>query len=83
MITNSKAVCTRHTLNSSSKRNILSQAPFGRASGPASRAAPGEALPNICFVTGFTCEVGPEAIDGLHSQGEAMKLWLHAAYTSI
>ena len=53
----------------------------------ASRAAPGEALPNVCFVTGFTCEAGPEAIGeaigGLHRQGEAMKSWLHAAYTSI
>ena len=30
------------------------KAPFGRASPAASRAAPGEALPNVCFVTGFT-----------------------------
>ena len=60
-----------------------SQAPFGRASPAASRAAPGEALPNVCFVTGFTCEAGSEAIGGLHRQGEAMKSWLHAAYTSI
>jgi len=58
-------------------------APFGRASGAASRAAPGEVLPNVCFVTGFTCEAGPEVIGGLHRQGEAMKSWLHAAYTSI
>ena len=56
---------------------------FGRASGAVSRAAPGEALPNVCFVTGFTCEAGPEAIGGLHRQSEAMKSWLHAAYTSI
>jgi len=58
---------------------------FGRASPAASRAAPapGEALPNVCFVTGFTCEAGPETIGGLHRQGEAMKSWLHAAYTSI
>ena len=27
------------------------KAPFGRASEAASRAAPGEALPNVCFVT--------------------------------
>ena len=60
-----------------------SKAPFGRASGAASRAAPGEAPPNVCFVTGFTCEAGSEASGGLHRQGEAMKLWLHAAYTSI
>ena len=58
-------------------------AAFGRASGMVSRAALGEALPNVCFVTGFTCEAGPEAIGGLHRQGEAMKSWLHAAYTSI
>ena len=31
-------------------------APFGRACGVASRAAPGEALLNVCFVTGFTCK---------------------------
>jgi hypothetical protein len=37
------------------------EALFGRTSGAASRAAPGEALPNIC----------PEAIGGLHRQGEA------------
>ena len=60
-----------------------SSAPFGRGSGAASRAAPGEAFPNVCFVTGFTCEVGPEAIGGLHRQGEAMKSWFHAAYTLI
>ena len=60
-----------------------SEAPFGRASGAASRAAPGEALLNVCFVTGFTCETGPEAIGGLHRQGEAMKSWLHAVYTLI
>ena len=59
------------------------QAPFGRASPAASPAAPGEALPNVCFVTGFTCEAGPEAIGGLYRQSEAMKSWLHAAYTSI
>ena len=58
---------------------LLPKAPFGRAFG----AAPSEALPNVCFVTGFTCEAGPEAIGGLHRQGEAMKSWLHAAYTSI
>ena len=40
--------------------------PFGRASPAASRAAPGEALPNVYFVTGFTCEAGTEAIGGLH-----------------
>ena len=56
---------------------------FGRASGAASRAAPGEALPNVCFVTGFTREAGPEAIGGLHRQGKDMKSWFHAAYTSI
>ena len=49
------------------------QRPVGRASGAASRAAPGEALPNIYFVTGFMCEAGPEAIGGLHRQGEAME----------
>ena len=43
-----------------------SKAPFGRASGAASRAAPGEALPNGSFVTCFTCEADPEAIGGLH-----------------
>jgi len=59
------------------------KAPFGRAPGAAPRVAPGEALPNGSFVTGFTCEAGPEAIGGLHRQGEAMKSWLHAAYTSI
>ena len=59
------------------------KAPFGSASPVVSRAAPGEAFPNVCFVTGFTCEAGPEAIGGLHRQGEAMKSWLHAAYTSI
>ena len=59
------------------------QAPFGRALPAASRAASGEALSNVCFGTGFTCEAGPEAISGLHRQGEAMKSWLHAAYTSI
>ena len=64
-------------------RTEQSKVPFGRASGAASRAAPGEALPNVCFVTGFTREAGPEAIGGLHRQGEAMKSWLHAAYTSI
>ena len=58
-------------------------APFGRASGAASRAALGEALPNVCFVTGFTREAGSEAIGGLHRQDEAMKSWLHAAYTPI
>ena len=62
---------------------IQFKAPFGRASGAASRAAQGETLPNVCFVTGFTCEAGPEVIGGLHRQGEAMKSWLHAAYTSI
>ena len=30
-----------------------------------------------------TCEAGPEVIGGLHRQGEAMKSWLHATYTSI
>jgi len=59
------------------------KAPFGRASPAASRAASGEALTNVCFGTGFTCEVDPEAVSGLHRQGEAMKSWLHAAYTSI
>ena len=59
------------------------KASFGRASGAASRAAPGEALPNVCFVTGFTREAGPKAIGGLHRQYEAIKSWLHAAYTSI
>ena len=59
------------------------KAPFGTALGAALRAASGEALPNVCFVTGFTCEAGSEAISGLHRQGEAMKSWLHAAYTSI
>ena len=59
------------------------KAPFGSASPAASRAAPGEALPNVCFVTGFTCEAGPEAIGSLHRQCEAIKSWLHAAYTSI
>jgi len=49
------------------------KAPFGRASGAASRAAPGEALPNICFVTGFIREAGSEVIGGLHRQGEVMK----------
>ena len=63
--------------------SLVTPAPFGRASGAASRAAPGEALPNVCFVTGFTCEAGPEAIGGLHRQGEAMKSWLHAAYILI
>ena len=55
------------------------KAPFGRAS----RAAPGEALPNVCFVTDFTREAGSEAVGGLHREGEAMKSWFHAAYTSI
>ena len=59
------------------------KAPFGRAPGAAPRAAPDEALPNGSFVTGFTYEVTPEAIGGLHRQGEAMKSWFHAAYTSI
>jgi len=59
------------------------KASFGTALAAASRAASGEALPNVCFVTGFTCEAGSEAISGLHRQGEAMKSWLHAAYTSI
>ena len=49
----------------------------------ACRDPTGEALPNICFVTGFTCEAGPEVIGGLHRQNEAMKSWLHVAYTSI
>ena len=43
-------------------------APFGRASGAASQAAPGEALPNVCFVTGFTCEAGSEVIGGLQAR---------------
>jgi len=59
------------------------KAPFGRVSSAASPAAPGEALPNVCFVTGFTREASPEAIGGLHRQGEAMKSWLHAAYTPL
>ena len=62
---------------------VTLKVPFARASSAASRAAPGEALPNVCFVTGFMCEAGPEAIGGLHRQGEAIKSWLHAAYTSI
>ena len=45
---------------------FLAQGVFGRASPAASRAASGEALPNVCFGTGFTCEAGPEAISGLH-----------------
>ena len=63
--------------------SAITTAPFGRAPPAASRVASGEALPNVCFGTGFTCEAGPEAISGLHRQGEAMKSWLHAAYTSI
>ena len=63
--------------------SCMSKAPFGRASPAASQAASGEALPNVCFGTGFTCEAGPKAISGLHMQGEAMKSWLHTAYTSI
>ena len=59
------------------------EAPFGTALGRASRAASREALPNVCFRTGFTRETGSEAVGGLHRQGEAMKSWLHAAYTSI
>jgi len=66
-----------------SQELVSSKAPFGRASPAASRAASGEALPNVCFRTGFTCEAGSEAVGGLHRQGEAMKSWLHAAYTSI
>ena len=59
------------------------KAPFGRVSPAVSRAASDEALPNVCFRTGFMCEAGSEAVGGLHRQGEAMKSWLHAAYTSI
>ena len=59
------------------------EAPFGRASPAALRAASVEVLPNVCFVTGFTCEAGPKVIGGLHRQGEAMKSWFHAVYTSI
>ena len=51
-----------------------SKALFGRASGAASRAAAGEALPNVCFVTGFTREVGSEAIGGLHRQDESHEI---------
>ena len=57
--------------------------PFGTALARASRAASREALPNVCFRTGFTREAGSEAVGGLHRQGEAMKSWLHAVYTSI
>ena len=59
----------------------VTKLPFGRASPRA--AALGEALSNDSFVTGFTCEDGSEAIGGLHRQGETMKSWLHAVYTSI
>jgi len=63
--------------------SLKMKAPFGTALGRASRAASREALPNVCFRTGFTREAGSEAVGGLHRQGEAMKSWLHAAYTSI
>jgi len=65
------------------KRRRGGEAPFGRASPADSPAASGEALPNVCFGTGFTCETGPKAISGLHRQGEIMKSWFHADYTSI
>jgi len=32
-----------------------------------------EVLSNVCFVTGFTCEAGSEAIGGLHRQVEVIK----------
>ena len=61
----------------------VAKAPFGTPLGRASRAASREALQNVCFRTGFTREAGSEAVGGLHRQGETMKSWLHAAYTSI
>ena len=36
--------------------------------------------PSQTFVSGLA---GSEAVGGLYRQGEAMKSWLHAAYTSI
>ena len=47
-------ICAPHLNAAAAPRSVKQQktkAPFGRASGAASRAAPGEALPNVCFVT--------------------------------
>ena len=61
---------------------LLALPPVWHGSWRASRSA-SRALSNVCFRTGFTREVGSEAVGGLHRQGEVMKSWLHVVYTSI
>ena len=41
---------------------LKSQAPFGRAFGAASRAAPGEALLNVCFCNRLKPVLKPSAV---------------------